>query len=132
MAAITVIGEIGGTSSRWAFLGPDGTVRTFPNKGEALSGFNPLNGDADLFVESVTGYFRTHFPNYVDHHNVQVYGAGCGSANLRNGFRSIGTDLAPATLKTIRIFSGCNSLRGSDPGLVLIVGTGMSVGFWMV
>ena len=132
MAAITVIGEIGGTSSRWAFIAPDGTVRVFPNKGEALSGFNPLNGDAALFVENVTAYFRNHFPAYVDHHNVQVYGAGCGSPERAQRMSEALSKVWPGATINVDtdILGAAKGLRGSDPGLVLILGTGMSVGFW--
>ena len=132
MAGITVIGEIGGTSSRWAFMEPDRSVRVFPNKGEVLSGFNPLNGDADHFVASVSAYFKTNFPGYVDHGNVQVYGAGCGSPERTQRMSEALSRIWPTAEIAVDtdILGAAKGLCGSDPGLVLILGTGMSAGYW--
>ncbi|MBP6313277.1 MAG: hypothetical protein WAR83_05325 [Flavobacteriales bacterium] len=132
MAGISVIGEIGGTSSRWAFIEGDGSIRMLPNKGEAISGFNPLNGDADQFVANVSAYFKTDLPSYFEHRNVQVYGAGCGSPERTKRMSEALSRIWPTAEIQVDtdILGAAKGLCGNDQGLVLILGTGMSAGYW--
>ena len=82
MRPLRVIGEVGASSSRWAVVRHDG-AELFPHKGEALPGFNPLNGDPDLFAEGLRSSLLERAPDALEAPEVLVYGAGCGSPERR-------------------------------------------------
>ena len=132
MALPLVVAEIGGSSSRWALLGADGNDTMFPERGEAIAGFNPLNGDRDLFTASIRSYFRSGSPDVLDASQVMVYGAGCGSDRRKEDMRAaIRTIWAGASIEVETDLVGtARGLCGSDTGLVLILGTGMNVGWY--
>ncbi|MBX2971985.1 MAG: hypothetical protein KF797_02680 [Flavobacteriales bacterium] len=129
---VHVIGEIGGSSSRWAVLPSDGTVTTWPVKGGRWPGFNPVSGDGAGFAEAMSDLFRDACPGALDATHVTIYGAGCGSedrqARMASALRGVwpdasiqvGSDLLGAAL----------GLCGSGSGLVLILGTGMNAGYF--
>lgn len=125
-----LIGEVGGSSSRWAFLAPDGTDVLLPLKGERIPGFNPVSGDGEAFAQAVSTYLKDHCPAALHARAVTIYGAGCGSVDRRermeatlrplwrNAHMDVGTDIQGAAL----------GLCGASPSLVLILGTGMNAG----
>lgn len=129
---VQVIGEIGGSSSRWAVLAQDGSVSMWPVKGERWPGFNPVSGDGAGFAEAMSDLFRDVCPDALDADVATIYGAGCGSedrqdrmaATLRGVWPDasiqVGSDILGAAL----------GLCGSSPGLVLILGTGMNAGYY--
>lgn len=126
----TVIGEIGGSSSRWAFIATDGTEQIFPRKGESLPGFNPLNGDAAVFVNALSAYVDERCPDMLQADRVEIYGAGCGAPERRA--RMVDTLQALWPVATIDVdtdlMGAAKGLLDAAPGLVLILGTGMNAG----
>jgi N-acetylglucosamine kinase-like BadF-type ATPase len=128
---VQVIGEIGGSSSRWAVLAPDGSTGIWPVKGERWPGFNPLSGDGEGFATELLALFGAAAPDALNAGSVAIHGAGCGTPDRRDRMAhaitrvwprakvQVGTDLEGAAL----------GLCGSEPGLVLILGTGMNAGY---
>lgn len=127
-----VIGEIGGSSSRWAWLRADGSVTTWPTKGERFPGYNPMSGDGLAFTEAVKALLEERGQEALAAEEVHVYGAGCGvelrRARMEQAIRTIwpkakvdvSSDLTGAAL----------GLCGTRSGLVLILGTGMNAGYF--
>ncbi len=120
-----LIGDIGGSSSRWALVtasGPQVLPGTF-------TGFNPSSGDAGPLQQQLralaleTGYEGLE---------VMVYGAGCGhpvrAARMQGALAAVWPrariDVATDLLGAAR------SLYGTHSGLVLILGTGMNSGYY--
>lgn len=132
MSGLSVIGEIGGTSSRWAFIEPEGKVNYFPGKGESISGFNPLNGDPEQFVREVTDYFKLNFPAYSAHSNVQVYAAGCGTLARKERMIAALKKIWPSASLEVDtdLLGAAKGLCGKGSSLILILGTGMNAGYW--
>jgi len=132
MEGALVIGEIGASSSRWAYV-QRGQEATFPVKGTSIPGFNPLNGDAKLFNTALREHFEQHGPAVLDATRVLVYGAGCSSPQRVELMRqalaplwSSGTSIAVET----DLLGAARGLCGRGNGLVLILGTGMNAGFY--
>ncbi|HQV74520.1 MAG: hypothetical protein KBA60_03505 [Flavobacteriales bacterium] len=127
-----VIGEIGGSSSRWAILSANGTVTTWPSKGERLPGFNPISGNGEAFSHEIREFFKEHFPEALVAGEVHIYGAGCGNlerrANMHHAIRQIweGAEINVASDLTAAALGLCEG----GPGLVLILGTGMNAGYF--
>lgn len=127
-----MIGEIGGSSSRWAILSASGEVTTWPEKGERLPGYNPISGNGQEFAQAIREFFNKHFPEALRASEVHIYGAGCGSQERRSSMHrairqiwegaqiNVASDLTAAAL----------GLCQSGPGLVLILGTGMNAGYF--
>jgi N-acetylglucosamine kinase-like BadF-type ATPase len=130
MTPVQVIGEVGGSSSRWAVVhGPD-QVDLFPAKGEAVPGFNPLNGDATLFAEGISTYLMERSPGAFRSPEVLVYGAGCGSADRKARMASALAGIWPNARIHVEtdLLGAARGLLGTEQGLVLILGTGMNAG----
>lgn len=127
-----LIAEIGGSSSRWAFLPDDSTERIYPNGEGSMPGFNPLTGDADLFIEELNAYFRDHDPEVFSTPRLKVYGAGCGTDDRKAIMRSTLEKLWPQALITIDtdLMAAAHGACGGNEGLVLILGTGMNAGYY--
>ncbi len=127
---VKVIGEIGGSSSRWAVLRPEGDFTTWPPKGERLPGFNPVSGDGDRFAAEIRTWFADRLPNALDAAAIHIYGAGCGSnerqERMANAIRNVWPS---ATIQVSTDLTGTAlGLCNEQAGLVLILGTGMNVG----
>ena len=125
-----LIGEIGGSSSRWAFLAPDGSVVMMPAKGDRMPGFNPISGDGEAFASAVSDYLRGHCAIAFQAGRVVIYGAGCGSADRRERMEATLRPLWQHTVMEVNtdIRGAVLGLCGSSTGLVLILGTGMNAG----
>jgi N-acetylglucosamine kinase-like BadF-type ATPase len=126
----SVIGEVGASSSRWALLGADGAFELFPVKGESLPGFNPLNGNADLFVKGFRDHFERHAPLVLQAKEVLVYGAGCGSPGRKETMAQVLHSVWPQASVAVEtdLLGAAHGLLGDGQGLVLILGTGMNAG----
>lgn len=127
-----LIAEIGGSSSRWAFLHDDAPDALVPAPGEQLPGFNPLNGDSEAFTGGLNTYFGERMPAALRADRVAVYGAGCGSPDRAARMESALRQVWPSALIDV-----CTDLLGAarglwldEPGLTLVLGTGSSVGWY--
>lgn len=127
-----VIGEIGASSSRWAYVADDGRTMTLPLPGDLLPGFNPVNGRADLFTAGINDYFELHAAGALTAGHVMVYAAGCGSeqrrAVMRSAIASLWTE-AGIEVNT-DLLGAARGLCGTEASLVLILGTGMNAGWY--
>ena len=127
---VQVIGEIGGSSSRWAVLGLGDGFTTWPLRGERLPGFNPVSGDGDGFAAEIRNWFSVRQHDALAAAAVHIYGAGCGSKErqerMANAIRSVWPS---AAVQVSSDLTGAGlGLCGEQVGLVLILGTGMNVG----
>ncbi len=125
-----LIGEVGASSSRWALV-QDGEVTTFPVKGTSLVGFNPLNGDAQLFQSALREQFETHGPAALRTDRIIVYGSGCGAPQraelMRVALAPLWAEECSITVES-DLLAAARGLCGPSEGLVLILGTGMNAG----
>src|SRR5690606_39215318 len=125
-----LIAEIGGSSSRWAFIPVSGDPLIFPRAGEVLPGYNPLSGDAGIFSNGVKEYFDRNCAQVFEAVELNVYGAGCGTAERQ--------DLMSGALRTLwpeakiavdsDLMAAALGLCDGSPALVVILGTGMNAG----
>jgi N-acetylglucosamine kinase-like BadF-type ATPase len=127
-----VIGEIGGSSSRWAVLRPDSTVSIWPAKGERLLGYNPVSGDGDAFASELKDFFTHHDTGALGSEVVHVYGAGCGVQERRDRMEVAIRSIWPSAKVSIAsdLMAAALGLCEQRAGLVLILGTGMNVGYF--
>jgi len=127
-----LIGEIGGSASRWALLQGELPPRVFPAHGESLPGYNPLSGDGRLFAEALLAYFTERCPEVFHAANLEVYAAGCGTAEHRALMRGALSTLWPSARIAVDsdLVGAARGLCGASPGLVLILGTGMNAGWY--
>lgn len=127
-----VIAEVGGSSSRWAWVHPEG-VSFFPLKGTTIPGFNPLSGSAELFREAVQRYFAEHAPGLFQADRMLVYAAGCGTPKRRQVMHAALAPLWPSCTQIevdSDLLAAARGLCGKASGLVLILGTGMNAGWY--
>lgn len=132
MSVPLLVAEIGGSSSRWAWLAADGNDATFPERGESIAGFNPLNGDRELFTGSIRSYFQSRSQDVLGASRVMVYGAGCGSERRKEDMRAAIGSIWPEAVVEVEtdLVGTARGLCGTDAGLVMILGTGMNVGWY--
>jgi glucosamine kinase len=125
-----LLADVGGSSSRWAWLSASGGVEFFPRIGERLVGYNPVNGDADAFVRAVHACFGKH--PALGAKQVVVYGAGCGEGERAERMHStVASVFARSTVEVESdLLGAARGLFGNDSGLALILGTGMNVGYY--
>lgn len=132
MAEALLIAEIGGSSSRWAWLAADAPPISLPVQGDTMPGFNPVSGDAHLFATGIKDYFKRQAPSALSASQVVVYGAGCGSEQRRaiveEAISSIWTG-ASVEVNT-DLLGAARGLCAAESGLVLILGTGMNIGWY--
>jgi N-acetylglucosamine kinase-like BadF-type ATPase len=128
----TLIAEIGGSSSRWAYLPTDGPEVLLPVKGERMPGFNPVAGDAEGFIAGVRAQVVQHCPAAFGARRLFVYGAGCGAADRQLRMQQVLAPLFPSAVVDVQsdLDGAALGLCGSGPGLVLILGTGMNAGYF--
>lgn len=132
MAEALLIAEIGGSSSRWAWLAADAPPISFPVQGDTLPGFNPVRGDAQLFTVGIRDYFKAQAPSALSASQVVVYGAGCGSEQRRAIMQEVISSIWPEASVEVQtdLLGAARGLCGAESGLVLILGTGMNVGWY--
>jgi glucosamine kinase len=126
----TVIGEIGGSSSRWALVGAGEEVTILPTPEDGHPGFNPLSGDAGLFTKAMRTAMENLGPEFLEANTLHVYGAGCGSAARQQEMRGTLATLWPKAHIQVDsdLMAAGRGLHGDGPALVLILGTGMNAG----
>jgi glucosamine kinase len=131
MAGTRVIGEVGGSSSRWAVVNDAGARIALPVQGRPVLGFNPLNGDRALFTSDLRDAMAAHAPDMVHAEHVVVYGAGCGAPGRRSAMAEVLNDLWPAASVEVEtdLVGAARGMVGRESGLVLILGTGMNAGY---
>ncbi|MBL7956902.1 MAG: hypothetical protein JNM49_02985 [Flavobacteriales bacterium] len=127
-----LIAEIGGSSSRWALLGSDDQASLHPVHGESMSGFNPLSGDAERFASGIRAYFLERQPAALEARELVAYGAGCGSPERAAIMESALRQLWPAASISVRtdLEGAARGLWGGGSGMVIVLGTGSSVGWF--
>lgn len=125
-----LIAEIGGSSSRWALLQGDGAV-VLPLPGEVVPGFNPLSGDAERFAHGVRDYLGQRQPSGLTVVRVSAYAAGCGAPERAAIMESALRGIWPAAAIEVRsdLEGAARGLWSGEAGLVLVLGTGSSVGW---
>lgn len=123
--AVTVVADIGGTSSRWGVLGAG--AEEFIIAG--LPGFNPAVCAPDAFVRAVSERF-TGEDLVVD--QLFAYGAGCGTheraARMQEALLSVWPKARVEVYSDL--LGAAHGLLGDRSGLVLILGTGMNAGWF--
>lgn len=126
-----LIAEIGGSSSRWALLQGDGAV-VLPLPGESVPGFNPLSGDAERFAHGVRDYMEQRLPTALTVGRVSAYAAGCGAPDRAAIMEAALRGIWPAAVIEVRsdLEGAARGLWGDGTGLVLVLGTGSSVGWY--
>lgn len=121
-----VIADIGGTSSRWSLLNAGAEavpLGPFP-------GFNPAVGDPAPMVERLQAELPPALRTTTV--RVHIYGAGCGDPARRERMRTALAPIwAPEQLDVESdLLGAARALYGKGAGLVLILGTGMNVGYF--
>ncbi|MCB0756897.1 MAG: hypothetical protein KDC01_00445 [Flavobacteriales bacterium] len=120
-----LIGDIGGSSSRWALL--DGKA-TSPLP-RTLPGFNPVTGDPLALQEALRGTVAVPDEGSLE---VIAYGAGCGTKVRAERLRAALAEVWPKARIEVEsdLLGAARGLYGHDDGLVLVLGTGMNVGHY--
>lgn len=124
-AGTRLIADIGGTSSRWIELRPDGQEQVH----DGLPGFNPTSGTPDPMREALRSKGFVQADRVTE---LTIYGAGCGHPHRRELVRQAVHDLWPHTAIEIHsdLLGAARSAWGIGSGLILILGTGMNVGYY--
>lgn len=132
MPQVRVIGEIGGSSSRWAILQDDRPAVFLPAKGVVLPGYNPLAGDAELFLQALRSHFEAECPLALEADEVFAYGAGCGAperkALMHQALSGLWSD--SSIVVESDLLAAARGLQTGEAAMVLILGTGMNAGYW--
>jgi N-acetylglucosamine kinase-like BadF-type ATPase len=127
-----LIAEIGGSSSRWALLDGDAPAMLFPLQGEGMPGLNPLSGDPELFAQGIRSYFLERQPVALNARAVIAYGAGCGTPERAAIMEGALRQLWPAASISVStdLEGAARGLWSDGSGLVIVLGTGSSVGWF--
>jgi len=123
--ALTVVADIGGTSSRWGVLGAGNDAVII----DGLPGFNPAVGEPDPFVRAVGERFAAEGIAVDD---VFAYGAGCGTYDRAGRMAEALLSIWPNARVDVSsdLVGAAHGLLGGSEGLVLILGTGMNAGWY--
>lgn len=129
---LQVIGEIGGTSSRWAVLEDGQEATLWPPKGERWPGYNPVSSGGEGFAQSIRSHFMTHRPEALLADEVHIYGAGCGAPDRKDRMAFAVRTIWPGAVIRVEtdLLGAAIGLCGGSEGLVLILGTGMNAGYF--
>ncbi|MBK9148053.1 MAG: hypothetical protein IPM12_09610 [Flavobacteriales bacterium] len=127
-----LIAEIGGSSSRWALLQGAGNDAVVPFPGESMPGYNPVSGDAAVFAQGIEAYLQGRLPGALEADRISAYGAGCGTPERAARMESALRQLWPSARIEVRtdLEGAARGLWGADQGLIMVLGTGSSVGWW--
>lgn len=120
-----LIGDIGGTTSRWAIV-PEGGVGLMPME---LPGYNPATGDPAAMQAGLRKWEASGAPRPSE---IIAYGAGCGSRERAERMRAALSEVWPTARVRVEtdLLGAARGLYGTDSGLVLILGTGMNAGHY--
>lgn len=122
-----LIGDIGGSSSRWAVLDRDRQEVA----AQALPGFNPSTGDPAALQHALA---KLAIGTKGDGKPLEVvaYGAGCGHRQRAQRMREALEAVWPHALVQVEtdLLGAARSLYGAERGLALILGTGMNTGYY--
>lgn len=121
------IGDIGGTSSRWALL-PEQGQNAVPVR---LPGYNPATGNPAAMQAALREAFSPD-PEVSARVQVTAYGAGCGATIRSERLREVLLTVWPQAEVDVQtdLLGAARALYGRDAGLVLILGTGMNAGHY--
>lgn len=116
-----LIGDIGGSSSRWIISTQKGC-----SEEHRLPGFNPTQGDPSALLTGL-GELSIAKPE-----RVIVYGAGCGHPTRKVRMSDALCTVWPATHIEVDsdLMGAARGLYGHESGIVLILGTGMNAGYY--
>lgn len=121
-----LIGDVGGSSSRWAVLNGGA-----PSVFEGAPGYNPAVGDPAAFISALRERIATSDAR-ID--RVFVYGAGCGSGAHKQRMRAVMEAVfgpyPPSITVESDLLGAARGLCGTSPGSILILGTGMNAGHY--
>jgi glucosamine kinase len=123
--SVTVVADIGGTSSRWGVLLPGAAPRII----DGLPGFNPAVGDPRVFIAALRDRFHSEAISATE---VFAYGAGCGTLQRATRMAEVLLSVWPQARVDVAsdLMGAAHGLLGDQPGLVLILGTGMNAGWY--
>lgn len=122
-----LIGDIGGSSSRWAIVS-SGEGQVLRHK---FPGYNPVTGDPAALHSALRGKEVAEALG-TEQLEVIAYGAGCGTQSRADQLRSALAMVWPGAKITVEtdLLGAARGLYGKEHGLVLILGTGMNVGHY--
>lgn len=120
-----LIGDIGGSSSRWALLLAGGP-QVLPGP---FTGFNASSGEAGALQQQLRALSLGADAEALE---VMVYGAGCGHpARAARVQEALAAVWPRARIQVATdLLGAARSLYGTQAGLVLILGTGMNSGYY--
>ncbi|MCB9169062.1 MAG: hypothetical protein H6594_01775 [Flavobacteriales bacterium] len=124
MAQDLLLGDVGGSGSRWARLSDDAVVWS----ADDLPGANPATGT----VEALGRALRERSGEMGRPRSVVVYGAGCGSMEQKDRMHALlATEFKNAAISVMDdLLGAARALHGDGEGRVLILGTGMNAGHY--
>lgn len=122
-----LIGDIGGTTSRWAFVPLAGEPPLF----HRFPGFNPATGQPAPLQEALRAA-KLGLDGGAAPAHVTVYGAGCGAKARADRMRAALAEVWPDAAVEVEsdLLGAARALYGHEAGLVLILGTGMNAGYF--
>lgn len=129
---IELIGDVGGSSSRWALLLEGGSVRRYGTDRDRLVGFNPAVGPSTTFEKEAGHILRQAFTDAGMPKRVVVYGAGCGSQERAGRMEAVVSRMLGTRNVHVEtdLLGAARGTLGKRSGLVLILGTGMNAGWF--
>jgi len=124
MSRRVLIADIGGSSSRWAWVLPPGEARLVQPLQGSMPGCNLLSDDGGALLAAL----QAEELGFASADVVHVYAAGCGDPQRRQRMRDLLTAVWPAERIHVEsdLLGAARSLFGTAPGRVLVLGTGMS------
>lgn len=120
-----LIGDIGGSSSRWAVI-TGGQGRLLPG---TFPGYNPATGSPQALQAALAGEELAQAIGE-EVGEVVAYGAGCGASTRAELLRSALAQAWPRAAITVEsdLLGAARGLYGTEQGLALVLGTGMNAG----
>lgn len=122
-----LIGDIGGSSSRWAVVSAGAGHFLKPS----FPGYNPVTGDPAAMQSALRGK-EVVAAIGGEPLEVVAYGAGCGTKARAEQLRAALAMVWPHAKIHVEsdLLGAARGLYGTEHGLVLILGTGMNVGHY--
>lgn len=119
-----LIGDIGGTKSRWALVPAPGSAAHIE-----LPGYNPTTGTPAAMQAALREAALVKGSAAL---NVIAYGAGCGARSRAERMHAALAEVWPGASIEVQsdLLGAARSVYGEAAGLVLILGTGMNAGYY--